>query len=469
MSRDSLCIKQPITGPGVNAKDSESDWLEQSRWMDKIYQKSFLNVSATASLDGDQGLFRTRFPEYLWEDEINLNPVGTNSIGADRRVEANEDRLTRCTIIDVSFWDDLVEQAPVNRRAWVLQERIMCPRVLHFCKDQIAWECAEFQRAEGHPEGLPTWRKKLGEIVDEGLFKGLSMEDGLRLRRIRLKGCPDPDTHIPNLYVYELWKRIVEAYSKMKLTVSRDKLIALSGIAKRFSEDTQCRYIAGMWLNYLESQLLWQVEDLFKDGMFENQSKRDPSRAPSFSWASLDTPHGLTYGEATDYEPHPDKELFFRVVKHNIVLADDKNEFGLIKEGQLWLKVQHLRRIRIHRLEPPFRVPFSWQLYETDPTIRHGNARMGEYYNMYLDAPESDRDIFEEEAELYCMAAAYGERTVKQSSRSLICLLLKLRGFREDGCREFKRIGLTKLSNYWDDRGQKALREARLDETICLC
>jgi hypothetical protein len=437
--------------------------------MDKIYQKSFLNISATASVDGDQGLFRTRLPEYLWEDEINLNHVGTNSIGADRRVEASEDRLTRCTIMDVSFWDDLVDQAPVNRRGWVLQERIVCPRVLHFCKDQIAWECAEYQRAEGHPEGFPTWRKKLGEIVDEGLFKGLSREDGLRLRRIRLKGYPDPDAHVQNLHVYELWKRIVEAYSKMRLTVSRDKLIALSGIAKRFSEDTKCKYIAGMWLDYLESQLLWQVEDCFKDGVFENHSKRDPSRAPSFSWASLDTPHGLLYGEATDYRPQPDEELFFKVVKHDIVLADDKNEFGLIERGRLWLKVQHLRRIRIHKPDGPFRVPSGWQFYETDQTVQPGRARVAEFSNLYLDAPDSDKDAFEEEAELYCMAAAYGERTVKQSSRYLICLLLKLQGFHEDGCREFKRIGLTKLSSYWDEQGRRTLREARSDETICLC
>ena len=44
----------------------------------------------------------------------------------------------------------------------------------------------------------------------------------------------------------------MEVYSRTKLTVFTDKLIALSGIAKRFSEMfsnySHCKYIAGMWL-----------------------------------------------------------------------------------------------------------------------------------------------------------------------------------------------------------------------------
>jgi hypothetical protein len=57
--------------------------------------------------------------------------------------------LRRCTVFDVSFWTDHVDNAPVNSCAWVLQERILAPRVLHFCYDQVAWECGEFDAAEG--------------------------------------------------------------------------------------------------------------------------------------------------------------------------------------------------------------------------------------------------------------------------------------------------------------------------------
>jgi hypothetical protein len=137
---DSLCIKQRLTDSAMETQGgAQLDWLEQSRVMNKIYLKSYLNISATAAADSTQGLFFDRRPEYLWEDEINVNYTGTNLVGSTRSGSMKEDKLTRCTLFDVSFWDDLVERAPVNERAWVLQERLMAPRVLHFCRDQIAW------------------------------------------------------------------------------------------------------------------------------------------------------------------------------------------------------------------------------------------------------------------------------------------------------------------------------------------
>ncbi|KAI4920548.1 hypothetical protein J4E85_009315 [Alternaria conjuncta] len=264
---DSMCIIQPTENYSSRSKGSVSDWLEQSRQMDQVYQRSFLNLSATAATDGDRGLFFSRRPEYLWEDEINVNYTGTNLFGSKRTESLDEDQLIRCTIIDLSFWDELVEEAPVNRRGWVLQERLMAPRVLHFCHDQIAWECAEFEDAEGHPEMNLTQRAKLGVIVDEGRFKNLTEKAGEALRDNRLKGLPDPDEGMVDLHIYELWKHIVEVYSKTQLTVSRDKLIALSGIAKRFCTDKKLftkrnTYIAGLWRNNLESQLLWQTMGL---------------------------------------------------------------------------------------------------------------------------------------------------------------------------------------------------------------
>ncbi|KAF2194080.1 HET-domain-containing protein [Zopfia rhizophila CBS 207.26] len=530
---DSLCIKQPAE-PGMDQGDSERDWLDQSRVMDQIYRGSYLNISATAAFDGDQGLFFKRRPEDLWEDEINLNLTGLSSQDQEKGAQLRQglsgpevlpstvqnasgsnsphsptprksariskrisddvssdgprklrrmgtesifdtprperrtgaDYLRRCTIIDVSFWNDLVEEAPVNRRGWVLQERVMAPRVLHFCRNQIAWECSEFQDAEGHPEGLPPLKMKLGDIVDEGRLKSLRPEDGFRLRQIRLKGFFDPDINLKNLHIYELWKRMVEVYSRTKLTVSGDKLIALSGIARRFSEllGPQSEYVAGMWAEHLESQLLWHVNEDFKDGIFKNGARRDPTRAPSFSWASVDTPHGILYGETTDYGRDRAEDLLFHVKAHQIFWQDPENKFGLIDNGKVILRVRYLRKIELKKLQPPHRVPYSWRL--ADGNSRH-QRDLTEHFNLYLDAPETDVEIFQPDAKLYCMAAAFGERTVKKSSRYLICLLLKLEGSSR-GRKQFKRIGLTKLSNYADQAGQKALREKESVEDIAI-
>jgi hypothetical protein len=338
----------------------------------------------------------------------------------------------------------------------------MAPRVLHFCINQIAWECSEFQDAEGHPEGLPTLRNRLGDIVNEGTLKSLTKTDGLRLREIRLKGFPDPDKHLRNLHVYELWKRIVEVYSRTTLTMSRDKLVALSGIARQFGDDTRCEYVAGMWREHLESQLLWHVNEVFKDGIFHNQAKRDPSRAPSFSWAALDTPYGIVYGETTDYGRDRAEELLFEVKHYQLTYMDQENVFGLIEgsSGHIIVKPLHLRQIKLRKLQPPQGVPYCWHLIDNA-----GNQTSTDHFNMYLDAPETDVDVFQKEATLFCMPAAFGDRTVKKSSRYLICLLLKLEKTIQ-GVMHFKRFGLTKLSNYADREGQIALREKNFNKDI---
>jgi hypothetical protein len=457
---DSLCIKQPIS----RGTDSDSDWLEQSRVMDKIYRQSYLNISATAAVDGDQGMFFPRQPEYLWEDEINVNFPGTN-ISGSVQYGVGVEHLTRCTLVDPSLWDDLVEKAPINRRGWVLQERFFAPRILHFCPNQIAWECAEFHDAEGYPEKDLTGTKvKEGNIVDEGRLKSLTPKDGMALRELRLKGYPDPDSHIEDLYVYELWKRVVEVYSRTNLTFSRDRLIALSGIAKEYSLDMKCDYVAGLWRKYLESQLLWQVNEVFEDGIFENPSRRD-TKTPSFSWASIESTHGVTYGEATDYGKDRYEELLFEVQDHKVELADPENLFGLVKSGFLAIRARYLRQIELRRTDSSLGVPYSWSLKgdTSHPRLEH--------YNLYLDAPESDHDIFESSTDIYCMPAAFGERTVKKTSRYLICLLLQLlhpsaiHGYVPA---TFRRIGIAKLSNYADERGQEALRGREVNELFYL-
>jgi hypothetical protein len=486
---DSLCIIQRLDDPDVDPKISEIDWLEQSRVMDQVYLKSYLNISATAAVDSDQGLFVTRQPDELWEDEINLNITGLLSTernnarpgradslfdtslrdiidsSIDHRNHTRQvgaDYLKRCTITDASLWDNLVEQAPVNQRGWVLQERVMAPRIVHFCHNQITWECSEFQDAEAHPEGFLMLRNRLADVVAEGKPKSLSQTEGLRIRELRLRGYPDPDKDLKGLYDSELWKRMVEVYTRLALTYTGDKLQALSGIARQFQRRTQCRYVAGMWAKHLESQLLWHVDEVFKDGIFINQSMRNPSRAPSFSWSTLDTPSGIVYGETTDYGHDRAQELLFKVQGFHIAHVDQQNKFGSI-EGQksyIVLKPRFLRQIELQKLQHSKGVPYSWRL---KPGLSESKAT--DHYNMYLDAPETDASIFHRGKGIYCMPAAYGQRTVIRSSRYLYCLILEL----EDtikGVKHFRRVGLTKLSEYMEKETQQALMAVKFDRDL---
>jgi hypothetical protein len=81
--------------------------------MHLVYKNSYCNISATAVSNSTNGLFFKREPHHLWEDEINLNTEGIPG-GQGQPIQ-------RYTILDLSFWERNVDDAPVNRRAWVLQ------------------------------------------------------------------------------------------------------------------------------------------------------------------------------------------------------------------------------------------------------------------------------------------------------------------------------------------------------------
>lgn len=516
---DALCIVQ----------DSTEDWLKESALMDSVYSKSYLNISATAAQDSSVGLHSKRKPQLLWEDEINLNidgipgskvgqknatrpakqemtksvkqspvtwpfpfewswnlfgrrtrpiPTPKNTAGriglevSEKKIPVfkakTEETIRRCTLVNVSLWDTLVNQAPVNKRSWVLQERLIAPRVLHFCRGQIAWECAGtgscpgYDRAEERPPGMPNFQLRGDEIQAEIRIKGLDpAKDGRRLRQARLRGAEEPDRLLGNLkgtrereiWALEIWARIVEVYSKTELTFANDKLIALSGIAKAVSPLMGAPYVAGLWGKRLESQLLWRIEPVFvhSDRRFEHPSVRPREyRAPSFSWASVDAVHhqkgnGIVYGEVTD------RDLCIELDKGNNsvhVEVNPENSFGLVTGGHIMLWGS-LRRAKLYRRE---RGRHYWHLKERN--MIHPDLEAEEHTNVYLDSPEDDDkdyNIFNSD-DIFVVPASMGPRIEDDKSKYLICLMLQqVRDhgqFRGNGT--FRRIGLTKLSPWAD-------------------
>ena len=83
-------------------------------------------------------------------------------------------------------------------------------------------------------------------------------------------------------YPQRQWVQIVEAYSGCNLSFSKDKIVAISGLARTISKDMGSPYIAGMWRKGLEHYLLWKVARTLP------ASKKDGTRGPSWSWTSVD-------------------------------------------------------------------------------------------------------------------------------------------------------------------------------------
>lgn len=127
---DALCIIQ----------DSEEGWIHEASLMDQVYSNSYLNISAAASKDSRDGIFRLR-------SAMEVGPVLIATPELD-----NLGKKALCYCED---WMEEVDRAPLNSRAWVVQERFLAPRVVHFGPTEVYWECVTCTSMESLPHGLP--------------------------------------------------------------------------------------------------------------------------------------------------------------------------------------------------------------------------------------------------------------------------------------------------------------------------
>jgi hypothetical protein len=118
---DSLCIIQK----------NRDDWLKESIVMGNVYQNGYCNIAATAAPDGSFGCFQTRKAVLAQKCRVRI----------DRPLPKFRLPSGLYDLIPERLWDFGLSSAPLNTRAWVVQERILAPRVLHFGRNQLFWEC----------------------------------------------------------------------------------------------------------------------------------------------------------------------------------------------------------------------------------------------------------------------------------------------------------------------------------------
>ncbi|KAI0376800.1 heterokaryon incompatibility protein-domain-containing protein [Hypomontagnella monticulosa] len=316
---DSLCIQQ----------DSESDWREQSAKMGSIYRNCHFNIAATAASSDGVGLFVSQNPlsflpvyvkidtsfltsgpeeaEALQRGET-IQTIKTPTMEMFRSEDRGRDEYSMTT------W-----RTVLHHRAWVFQERLLSPRVLNFGNGGIAWECWEKVALE-HNNLLPN--ESISHEENESLRKFRDTKIFSRwLENLSQKIAEFPESRIGlTQEAYRRWQDAIEIYSRTSLTFPKDKLIALSGLASLVQKSIKDEYLAGLWRGNLPNDLLWTVKlgessirgqiepvlcfrgiggaaawptidvsDPFL-GASTSTHKEKHWRAPTWSWAHLDTP-----------------------------------------------------------------------------------------------------------------------------------------------------------------------------------
>lgn len=255
---DCLCILQE--GPG-----SDEDWEAHVREMRKTYQNCIVSIAAAAAESPNEPLFRRRIPSELRPDSFEVR-----------------DGRNCPTLAYTARWNDDLEHERegrmLSKRGWVLQERMLSPRLITLSDRQFHWECSMTTACEAFPQGLPAVQGiHRFDIFPERLFRH---DRSLGFQLHRDKGRADVDWHR---------FKILERYTQRSLSLPlKDKFVAIAAIMETLNAVPEIRpedYIAGFLRRDLPVRLYWSTMNHSYDIPAIGSSEY---RAPSWSWAAAD-------------------------------------------------------------------------------------------------------------------------------------------------------------------------------------
>jgi hypothetical protein len=304
--------------------------------MAAIYNNAYLVLAASQSASSSEGFLDRKDESFSQTPQLDArnslkiaelrNPSGTTSQIYCRR--SNEGALYQHRLN--------VAEAPLNSRAWVLQENILSRRIVHFTDSEILWECVECLKCECMEVDY--------EDQEEGGHTAVGMVRNAQFTR------SNADKGHNNLH--EQWLYLIHQYKGLILTHDSDRLPALSGLARLWQSRGAGQYLAGLWRDYVPESLAWKVRrrkprkkwegymapswSPFSAGYIEG---RNNSREPGFTFA------GFTYrnqkmtnrcAQVLDAQCSPVGNDLMGAVKDGVLTI--KCHMGTLRvEGGAWL------------------------------------------------------------------------------------------------------------------------------------
>jgi hypothetical protein len=196
-----------------------------------IYSQALFCIAVGSSASASGGCFNnsTSFEEFA-EDPIVIR--SSLSDGRESTLFVYQPAVGRNAPMTI-------ETAPVAQRDWTFQERILSPRILHCTTEQVFWECRKGYITQ---DGTKTWLQNTSPSRS-------------------LSGSVNVNRQNPWYLIQNWYHKVMMMFSRRRLTYTKDKLPAISGIARAYYGGLQYLYIAGIWTYKLGLALGWHRDD----------------------------------------------------------------------------------------------------------------------------------------------------------------------------------------------------------------
>ncbi|OAL44755.1 HET-domain-containing protein [Pyrenochaeta sp. DS3sAY3a] len=217
---DALCIIQ----------GDRHDWTRESAEMAHVYRHAFVTICTLTTFScNDSFLDRDPAVNVHFRSTIRGEIQGVYSLRLQPRKTGSSRGWVGRAHRDRMFgnWAE---------RAWTFQEETLSPRILYFGSSRIHYKCGHERWEEGYFDDDPI---QVGGSLAETLFQS--------------DAVPSAESS------YKTWLEVVGSYSNRELTDKRDRLPAISGLAKLVASKVDDTYIAGIWAGDFLQGLLWRT------------------------------------------------------------------------------------------------------------------------------------------------------------------------------------------------------------------
>ncbi|KAK1834628.1 heterokaryon incompatibility protein-domain-containing protein [Podospora conica] len=240
---DALCI--------IQEGDGLADLRQETARIGSVFRNAYCTLAASAATSCDDG--------FLLPAPGPPNPIiklGPSVWDKTVYVTKNED----------NFYED-VELAPLSQCSWVLQERALSRRTIHFSARQAYFEC-------GH---------------------GVRCETLSLLKSNRPRPFSDPDfprslqlLSTPRAARVSTIQSLFALYTRLDFTMPTDRAVGLAGLEARLASVLGTRCTFGIMEEYMHRCLLWRRARSATVGTVQKSVDRIPydehTPVPSWSW-----------------------------------------------------------------------------------------------------------------------------------------------------------------------------------------